>query len=57
MGAAGDELQRFSETSFRLFEARVASKMPCQTKSYRRERLDATGEKNGGHAVDGGSRL
>ena len=31
--------------------------MLCQKKSCRRERLEATGGTNGGHAVDGGSRL
>ena len=31
--------------------------MPCQKKSCRLERLDATGGKNRRHTVDGGSRL
>ena len=37
--------------------ARPALKMLCQKKSRRRERLEATGGMNGGHAGDGGSRL
>ena len=49
-------LQRFSEEIRRLFEARPALKMPCQKKSCRRERLEATGRTNGGHVVDDGSR-
>ena len=49
-------LQRFSEDIRWLFEVRPALKMLCQKKSCRRERLDATGRTNGGHAVDGGSR-
>ena len=56
VGAAGDELQRFSEKILWLFEARPTSKMPCQKKSCRLERLDTTGGTNGCHAVDGGSR-
>ena len=40
-----------------FFEARPALKMLCQKKSCRRERLEATEGTNGGHAVDGGSRL
>ena len=50
-------LQRFSEKIHWLYEARSALKMLYQKKSCRRERLEATGETNGGHAVDGGSRL
>ena len=49
-------LQRFSEEIRWLFEARPTLKMLCQKKSCRRERLEATGGTNGGHAVDGGSR-
>ena len=48
-------LQR--EEIYWLFEARPALKMLCQKKSRRRERLGATEGMNGGHAVDGGSRL
>ena len=57
MGAAGDKLQRFSGEIYWLFEAKPALKMPCQKKSRCRERLEATGAMNGGHAVDGSSRL
>ena len=57
MGAAGDELQRFSEEIRWLSEARPALKMPCQEKPCRLERLDATGGMNRGHADNGGSRL
>ena len=49
-------LQRFSEEIRWLYEARPALKIPCQKKSCRSERFDATGGKNGGHAVVGGSR-
>ena len=38
-----------------LFEARPALVL-CQKKSRCRERSEATGETNGGQAIDGGSR-
>ena len=47
----------FSDEIHWLFEARPALKMLCQKKSRRRERLEATGGMDGGHAVDGGSRF
>ena len=47
-------LQRFSEKLLWLSEARPSLKMLCQKMSRRRERLEATGGMNGGHAVDGG---
>ena len=56
VGAADDELQRFSEETRWLFEARSALKMPCQKHLCRLERLEATGGTNGGHAIDEDSR-
>ena len=55
VGAAGDELQRYSEEIRWLFEARPAL-MLCQRKSRRRERSETKGETNGGQTVEGGSR-
>ena len=50
-------LQRFSEEICWLSEARPALKILVQKMSRCRERLEATGGMNGGHAVDGGSML
>ena len=50
-------LQFFSEEIRWLLEARAALKMLCQKNSCPRERLEATGGTNEGHAVDGGLRM